>query len=75
MYHLQVIKEHINITLCTSFGFSTTSRLQHFRPVKELSCYSKIHDFFISIEKKKYNAPCVLMIAYSVAGICTADAV
>ncbi|PQV55846.1 hypothetical protein CLV53_1481, partial [Sediminibacterium magnilacihabitans] len=34
MRHLQVIKEHINITLCTSFGFSTTSRLQHFRPVK-----------------------------------------
>lgn len=53
MHYLQVIKEHIGITLCISFGFSTTIHLLHFRPVKELSCNPKIHDFFISIEKKK----------------------
>ncbi|SDX55089.1 hypothetical protein SAMN05444410_11969, partial [Hydrobacter penzbergensis] len=27
MHYLQVIKEHIDITLCISFGFSTTSPL------------------------------------------------
>ena len=66
MHHLQVIKEHINVALCTSFGFSTTARLSHFRPVKELSSTPKIHDFFISIEKEKMPClpRCTLMAVY-----------
>ena len=52
MNHLQVIKEHIDITLCISFGFGTTARLQHFQPVKELSSHLKYMIFLFQLKNK-----------------------